>query len=56
MPLLITDFGFSKSDLGILGSVFALTYGLSKFLSGILADRSNPRVFMSVGLIMTGYF
>lgn len=56
MPLLITDLGFSKSDLGILGTVLALTYGLSKFLSGILADRSNPRVFMSVGLIMTGIF
>jgi OPA family sugar phosphate sensor protein UhpC-like MFS transporter len=54
MPLLIQDLGFTKSDLGILGSILALTYGLSKFLSGILADRSNPRVFMSIGLIFTG--
>ncbi len=53
-PLLIQDLGFSKSDLGILTSVFAISYGLSKFLSGILSDRSNPRIFMSVGLVITG--
>jgi OPA family sugar phosphate sensor protein UhpC-like MFS transporter len=55
MPLLIKDLGMSKSDLGILASLFALAYGGSKFLSGILSDRSNPRVFMSIGLIFTGF-
>ena len=54
MPLLIQDLGFTKSDLGLLSSVFAVTYGASKFLSGIISDRSNPRTFMSLGLIMTG--
>lgn len=53
-PLLMQDLGFSKSDLGVLTSVFAISYGLSKFLSGILSDRSNPRIFMSVGLVFTG--
>lgn len=56
MPILIRDLGLTKSDLGILGSILALTYGLSKFLSGILADRSNPRVFMAFGLVLTGVF
>jgi OPA family sugar phosphate sensor protein UhpC-like MFS transporter len=54
MPLLMRDLHLTKSDLGALGSILALTYGLSKFLSGVLADRSNPRVFMSIGLICTG--
>lgn len=54
MPLLIQDLGFSKSDLGLLASFFAITYGLSKFLSGIISDRSNPRIFMALGLVMTG--
>ena len=54
MPVLINDLGFDKSQLGILGSVLAVSYGLSKFLSGILSDRSNPRYFMAVGLILTG--
>ena len=53
-PLLLNDMGFLKSDLGILTSVFAISYGLSKFLSGVLSDRSNPRIFMSVGLVVTG--
>jgi OPA family sugar phosphate sensor protein UhpC-like MFS transporter len=55
-PLLMTDLGFTKVDLGVLGSILALAYGFSKFLSGILADRSNPRVFMAIGLMMTGIF
>ncbi len=56
MPALMQDLGLDKSDLGILGSIMAITYGLSKFANGILGDRSNPRFFMSVGLIMTGVF
>ncbi len=54
MPGLIQDLGFQKSDLGILSTILSLTYGLSKFVSGIQSDRSNPRYFMSIGLIITG--
>lgn len=54
MPLLMQDLGLVKKELGILTSLFAIMYGASKFLSGVLSDRSNPRVFMSVGLILTG--
>ncbi|MCE5293072.1 MAG: MFS transporter [Chlamydiales bacterium] len=56
MPTLIQDLGLDKSDLGILGSIMAITYGLSKFVNGIIGDRSNPRYFMAVGLIFTGIF
>ncbi len=54
MPSLMQDLGLTKGELGILGSVMAITYGLSKFMNGIIGDRSNPRYFMSVGLILTG--
>ena len=54
MPLMIQDLGFTKADLGILGSILYFSYGLSKFLSGIVSDRSNPRYFMAFGLIATG--
>ena len=54
MPSLMHDLGFDKSQLGILASVLSIAYGLSKFLSGILSDRSNPRFFMAFGLILTG--
>ncbi len=54
MPALMLDLGYDKSQLGILASVLFLTYGASKFFSGILGDRSNPRYLMSFGLILTG--
>ncbi|WP_213156707.1 phosphoglycerate transporter protein PgtP [Parachlamydia sp. AcF125] len=54
MPDLAQELHYDKTQLGILGSIFSITYGLSKFASGILSDRSNPRYFMAIGLMMTG--
>ncbi|NGX60415.1 MAG: Membrane sensor protein UhpC [Chlamydiae bacterium] len=54
MPSLIEDLGFTKGELGILASILSICYGASKFLSGVLSDRSNPRFFMGIGLILTG--
>lgn len=56
MPMMQSELGFGKFELGLLGSILYITYGASKFLSGILGDRSNPRYFMSIGLILTGVF
>jgi MFS transporter, OPA family, sugar phosphate sensor protein UhpC len=56
MPALMNDLGFDKTQLGILGSILSLTYGASKFFSGIVSDKSNPRYFMAIGLILTGVF
>lgn len=53
-PGLIEDLHFTKGQLGYISSIFSITYGLSKFVSGIIADRSNPRYFMAFGLFMTG--
>ncbi|MCC5832941.1 MAG: MFS transporter [Chlamydiales bacterium] len=54
MPALMNDLGFDKAQLGILGSMLYITYGLSKFASGVMSDQSNPRYFMAIGLIITG--
>ncbi len=56
MPGLIQDLNYDKSQLGLLGSIFAITYGISKFASGIISDQSNPRYFMALGLMLTGVF
>ncbi|WP_194847192.1 MFS transporter family glucose-6-phosphate receptor UhpC [Candidatus Neptunochlamydia vexilliferae] len=56
MPGLIADLGFDKADLGFLGSLLAITYGVSKFVSGMISDRSSLRYFMGLGLILTGVF
>lgn len=55
-PFLSQDLGFTKSDIGILASTLSVAYGISKFTSGIICDRSNPRYFMAIGLILTGIF
>lgn len=54
MPLLSTELHYQKSDLGLLVTVFSISYGISKFVCGILGDKSNPRYFMGAGLILTG--
>src|SRR5262249_1480317 len=54
MPGIVADLGYTKAELGILGSILAISYGFSKFFSGILSDRSSPRYFMAFGLITTG--
>lgn len=56
MPAMITELGMTKTELAILGSVLYFTYGISKFVSGVLSDKSNPRFVMAVGLILTGIF
>ena len=56
MPAMQAHLGLDKFELGLIASILSLTYGASKFLSGILGDRSNPRYFMSFGLILTAIF
>ena len=56
LPFMEKDLGFTKAELGLLSTVLYLSYGLSKFLGGIVSDKSNPRYLMSLGLIATGIF
>ena len=50
MPYLIEQ-GYSKTDLGLALSGVSIAYGLSKFIMGSVSDRSNARIFMSLGLL-----
>jgi len=56
MPAMQAELGLGKFELGLLASILSISYGVSKFVSGILGDKSNPRYFMSIGLILTGIF
>ena len=51
MPLISSTFGATKTELGIIGSTFYVTYGVGKMVNGILADKSNVRSFYSIALI-----
>jgi OPA family glycerol-3-phosphate transporter-like MFS transporter len=44
---------YSKAQLGSAMTGLSLAYGLSKFIMGSVSDRSNPRWFMSLGLLLT---
>lgn len=48
----ITDeFQFSNTEWGVVLSVATVVYAFSKFFSGVLADRLNPKYMMSIGLL-----
>lgn len=52
IPYLVEQ-GYSKGDLGFAMSGVAIAYGLSKFLMGVVSDRSNPRFFLPAGLLLS---
>ena len=58
-PLLEREFGFSKAQLGLIGSSFMWVYALSAPLAGVAGDRF-PRKFLVLGgclfwSLMTGF-
>lgn len=53
-PYLIRDLGMTTGDVGLIATALSVAYGVSKFVMGNVSDRSNPRYFMSTGLILSG--
>lgn len=53
LPLLSSEYGYTNTQLGLLGSSLYLTYGVGKFVNGVIADRSNVRKFMPTALILS---
>lgn len=54
MPGLMEELNYDTAQLGFLGTILSITYGISKFTSGMISDCSSPRYFMALGLICTG--
>ena len=50
-PYLIDNYGFSKTQIGLISMGLAVSYGLSKFILGNLSDKSNVKKFICFGLI-----
>ncbi|MEO8075647.1 MAG: phosphoglycerate transporter protein PgtP [Acidobacteriota bacterium] len=44
---------YSKAQLGLALTGLSLAYGLSKFLMGTVSDRSNPKYFLPLGLLIS---
>jgi len=50
IPLLNQEYGISNASFGIIMTIGGLIYGVSKFVNGILADRTNARWHLVIGL------
>jgi phosphoglycerate transporter family protein len=53
MPALGRDLGYTNVQLGLLGTLLYVTYGVGKFVNGIIGDHVNPRLFMALGLALS---
>ena len=53
LPGIMEEFHYSATELGLLGSSLYLTYGIGKFVNGVLADGSDVRKFFPTALLMT---
>lgn len=53
MPGLTAEFGITKTTLGTILTICGVIYGLSKFVNGMLADRTNGRWHMVTGLTVS---
>lgn len=56
MPMMGKDLGITKADLGMFLTLHGVIYGVARFANGFLADRSNARTFIVVGLIGSALF
>ncbi|MGQ9918341.1 MAG: MFS transporter [Bryobacteraceae bacterium] len=57
LPVVSREMGqalaYSKDQIGDMLALTALAYGVGKFVMGAWSDRSNPRYFMALGLLLT---
>lgn len=51
----LSERGYTKADLGVALSAVSIAYGISKFVMGTVSDRSNARVFLSLGLVLSAF-
>ncbi len=54
MPDILKDYPqYTNAQLGTAMTGLSVAYGVSKFLMGSVSDRSNPRVFLPFGLLLS---
>jgi len=53
MPAFMEEFGYTKTQLGLVLSIASVVYGVGKFVNGYLSDKSNARYFMPLGLFLS---
>ena len=54
IPDILKEFPqYSKAELGTALTGLSIAYGVSKFLMGSVSDRSNPKYFLPLGLLLS---
>ena len=56
MPALGEEYGITNTSFGIILSLVGIIYGLSKFVNGIIADRTVARWHLAIGLAACSVF
>ena len=51
LPAISLEYGYSKTELGAIITIWSVIYGVGKFVNGYFSDRSNARYFMTIGLL-----
>lgn len=51
---LVSEGLLTKEKHGIILAAFGISYALSKFIAGILTDFTNPKLLMSIGILLSG--
>ena len=49
----LLDSGFTKTQLGLAFSGIPIAYGVSRLLMGFISDRTNPRYFLTLGMVVS---
>lgn len=53
LPAMGKALNMTNTELGILGSTLYVTYGIGKFINGVIADKANVRTFLPTALILS---
>lgn len=54
VPFMRSTLGLTKTDVGNIATSFSVSYGVSKFVGGVVSDFLPPDILFSVGLFLAG--
>lgn len=50
MPAMMNAYGWDKTSVGLIGSLFFWTYAVGQLINGIIGDKAKARSFIFIGL------
>ncbi len=53
LPAMEASLGISKIQLGLFLSLNGIVYGVSRLINGMIADKHNKRLMMTLGLVLS---